>query len=101
VTNVIRTESPSASRLAFAGDWGDLLDEVANARGIEIVVEHFGGAGPRGACVKSVRHACSMAPISASRGGGIRSGWKIFRAKVPLTDAEFQRIANNRARFPC
>jgi predicted TIM-barrel fold metal-dependent hydrolase len=32
-------------------------------------------------------------------GGSILRGWEIFRARVPLTDAEHQRIANNRTRF--
>jgi predicted TIM-barrel fold metal-dependent hydrolase len=32
-------------------------------------------------------------------GGSIRQGWEIFRAKVPLTAAELQQIANNRTRF--
>ena len=32
-------------------------------------------------------------------GGGIRQGWEIFRAKLPLTDAEFRQIAGNRTRF--
>lgn len=32
-------------------------------------------------------------------GGSIRRGWEIFRARVPLTAAEMQRIANNRTRF--
>lgn len=32
-------------------------------------------------------------------GGSIRSGWDIFRTKLPLTRAELRRIASNRARF--
>jgi hypothetical protein len=32
-------------------------------------------------------------------GGSIRRGWEIFRAKVPLTEEEFRRIAENRTRF--
>ena len=32
-------------------------------------------------------------------GGSIRRGWEIFRAKVPLTPAEFRRIVSNRTRF--
>lgn len=32
-------------------------------------------------------------------GGSIRSGWEIFRGKVPLTPAEFQTIAGNRLSF--
>jgi predicted TIM-barrel fold metal-dependent hydrolase len=32
-------------------------------------------------------------------GGGIRQGWEIFRAKVPLTAAELNQIANNLTRF--
>jgi predicted TIM-barrel fold metal-dependent hydrolase len=32
-------------------------------------------------------------------GGSIRRGWEIFRTKVPLTAAELQQIASNRARF--
>lgn len=32
-------------------------------------------------------------------GGSIRSGWDIFRAKLPLTPAEIAIIAGNRARF--
>ena len=32
-------------------------------------------------------------------GGSIRRGWDIFRARVPLTAAELQQIANNRTRF--
>jgi predicted TIM-barrel fold metal-dependent hydrolase len=32
-------------------------------------------------------------------GGSIRSGWEIFRSKVPLTPAEMQQIAGNRTRF--
>jgi predicted TIM-barrel fold metal-dependent hydrolase len=32
-------------------------------------------------------------------GGSIRSGWEIFRSKVPLTDAEFRTIAGNLMRF--
>jgi len=32
-------------------------------------------------------------------GGSIRSGWKIFRQRVPLTDAEFRTIAGNVTRF--
>ena len=32
-------------------------------------------------------------------GGSIRRGWEVFRAKVPLTAAELQQIANNRTRF--
>jgi predicted TIM-barrel fold metal-dependent hydrolase len=32
-------------------------------------------------------------------GGSIRQGWEIFRTRVPLTAAELQQIANNRARF--
>lgn len=32
-------------------------------------------------------------------GGSIREGWEIFRARIPLTPAELQQIANNRTRF--
>jgi predicted TIM-barrel fold metal-dependent hydrolase len=32
-------------------------------------------------------------------GGSIRQGWEIFRTRIPLTAAEHQRIASNRARF--
>ena len=32
-------------------------------------------------------------------GGSIRSGWEIFRQRVPLTDAEFRTIAGNVTRF--
>lgn len=32
-------------------------------------------------------------------GGSIRSGWEIFRTKVPLTEAEIRRIAGNRLSF--
>jgi len=32
-------------------------------------------------------------------GGSIRSGWEIFKTKVPLTAKEMQQIANNRTRF--
>ena len=32
-------------------------------------------------------------------GGSIRSGWEIFRTKIPLTTAELQQIATNRTRF--
>lgn len=32
-------------------------------------------------------------------GGSIRSGWEIFRGRVPLTDAEFRTIAGNVTRF--
>lgn len=32
-------------------------------------------------------------------GGSIRQGWEIFRAKIPLTEAEFQQIAANVTRF--
>jgi predicted TIM-barrel fold metal-dependent hydrolase len=32
-------------------------------------------------------------------GGSIRSGWQIFRERVPLTDAEFRTIAGNVTRF--
>lgn len=32
-------------------------------------------------------------------GGSIRAGWELFRGKVPLTPAELQVIASNRARF--
>jgi predicted TIM-barrel fold metal-dependent hydrolase len=32
-------------------------------------------------------------------GGSIRRGWEIFRTRVPLTAAELQEIASNRARF--
>jgi predicted TIM-barrel fold metal-dependent hydrolase len=32
-------------------------------------------------------------------GGSIRSGWQIFRGRVPLTDAEFRTIAGNVTRF--
>src|SRR5438105_4314547 len=32
-------------------------------------------------------------------GGSIRSGWEIFRERVPLTDAEFWTIAINVTRF--
>jgi predicted TIM-barrel fold metal-dependent hydrolase len=32
-------------------------------------------------------------------GGSIRRGWEIFRSKVPLTEAEFRQIAENRTRF--
>lgn len=32
-------------------------------------------------------------------GGSIRAGWQTFRGKVPLTTAEFERIARNRPRF--
>jgi predicted TIM-barrel fold metal-dependent hydrolase len=32
-------------------------------------------------------------------GGSIRRGWEIFRTRVPLTAAELEQIANNRARF--
>jgi predicted TIM-barrel fold metal-dependent hydrolase len=32
-------------------------------------------------------------------GGSIRSGWEIFRTRVPLTDAEFRTIAGNVTRF--
>ena len=33
-------------------------------------------------------------------GGFIAEGWRIFRTKVPLTDAEWQVIASNRVSFP-
>jgi predicted TIM-barrel fold metal-dependent hydrolase len=36
--------------------------------------------------------------LSAS-GGSIRSGWEIFKGKVPLTPEELQRIAKHRTRF--
>lgn len=32
-------------------------------------------------------------------GGTIRRGWEIFRSRLPLTDAEFRQIADNRPRF--
>jgi predicted TIM-barrel fold metal-dependent hydrolase len=32
-------------------------------------------------------------------GGSMRGEWEIFRARVPLTTAEWQQIANNRTRF--
>jgi hypothetical protein len=32
-------------------------------------------------------------------GGSIRLGREIFRARVPLTDAELERIASNRTGF--
>jgi predicted TIM-barrel fold metal-dependent hydrolase len=32
-------------------------------------------------------------------GGSIRSGWEIFRTRVPLTDAEFRTIAGNVTAF--
>jgi predicted TIM-barrel fold metal-dependent hydrolase len=32
-------------------------------------------------------------------GGSIRSGWQIFRARVPLTETEFRTIAGNVTRF--
>jgi predicted TIM-barrel fold metal-dependent hydrolase len=32
-------------------------------------------------------------------GGSIRSGWEIFRNRVPLTAAEFGTIASNLTRF--
>jgi predicted TIM-barrel fold metal-dependent hydrolase len=32
-------------------------------------------------------------------GGSILKGWEIFRTKVPLTEKEMRRIANNRTRF--
>ncbi len=32
-------------------------------------------------------------------GGSIRSGWQIFRRRVPLSDAEFRTIAGNVTRF--
>ena len=32
-------------------------------------------------------------------GGSVRSGWELFRTKLPLSAAEFQAIANNQTRF--
>jgi predicted TIM-barrel fold metal-dependent hydrolase len=32
-------------------------------------------------------------------GGTVSRGWEIFRTKLPLTEAELQRIMNNRTRF--
>ena len=32
-------------------------------------------------------------------GGSIRRGWEVFRSKVPLTEEEFRRIAENQTRF--
>lgn len=35
----------------------------------------------------------------SSAGGSIASAWQLFRTRLPLTDAEFARIANNRLLF--
>jgi predicted TIM-barrel fold metal-dependent hydrolase len=45
--------------------------------------------------VRRVLYGSDLSPP----GGGIRQGWEIFRARVPLNDAEFQTIMNNRTRF--
>ena len=119
---------------------------VPAAPSIEIVVAHFGGAGPGypaqadevmavfGAAVaredprmrhiyfdvatvvtgetttegaalvaKRVREVGSQRVLYGSDlsppGGSIRSGWEIFRDRVPLTAAEFRTIAGNVTRF--
>jgi predicted TIM-barrel fold metal-dependent hydrolase len=123
------------------------LDKVVPAApDIEIVVAHFGGAGPgypsqaddvmavfaaaaerndprmrnlyfdvativttestaadaalvakriRQVGVKRVLYGSDLTPP----GGSIRSGWDIFRTKVPLTRAETRQLAQNRTRF--
>ena len=58
---------------------------------------------------QAARAASRIREVGASRvlygsdltpaGGSIRRGWEIFRSKVPLTEAEFRRIAENRTRF--
>ena len=45
--------------------------------------------------VKRILYGSDLSPP----GGTIRSGWEIFRAKLPLTAAEFRQIARNRPRF--
>lgn len=119
---------------------------VAVAPSIEIIVGHFGGAGPGYpaqadevmavfaaaverndprmrnvyfdmATVVTPESTPADATLIARRvrqvgvqrvlygsdlnapGGSIRSGWEIFRSRMPLTEAEFQAIAGNVARF--
>ena len=123
------------------------LDKVVPAAsGIEIVVAHFGGAGPGYpeqsdevmavfaaaaerkdarmrnlffdvATIVTEESTPADAALVAQRirqlgptrvlygsdlnppGGSVQKGWEIFRAKVPLTDAEMQQIMNNKTRF--
>ena len=123
------------------------LDKLLpTAPSIEIVVAHFGGAGPGypaqadevmavfGAAeerkdprmrniyfdlatavtaettteeaalvARRVRQVGSQRVLYGSDlsppGGSIRSGWEIFRGRIPLTDAEFRTIGGNVTRF--
>ena len=55
-----------------------------------VVAQRIREVGPR-----RVLYGSDLSPP----GGSIRRGWEIFRARVPLTAAELQQIANNRTRF--
>ena len=55
-----------------------------------VIAQRIRQVGPR-----RVLYGSDLSPP----GGSIRQGWEIFRAKVPLTAAELQQIANNRTRF--
>lgn len=67
----------------------NVTDEMAAAEA-ETVAKRIRQVG-----VKRLLYGSDLSPP----GGSIKRGWEIFRAKVPLTAAEFQQIAGNRTRF--
>jgi predicted TIM-barrel fold metal-dependent hydrolase len=71
-------------------DMATVVTSEATAADVELIAKRIREVG-----VGRVLYGSDLSPP----GGGIREGWEIFEAKVPLTPAELQRIARNRPRF--
>jgi predicted TIM-barrel fold metal-dependent hydrolase len=67
----------------------NVTDDIAPADAA-LVARRIRQLGPR-----RVLYGSDLSPP----GGSIRRGWEIFRARIPLTDAEMRQIAGNRLRF--
>ena len=71
-------------------DVATIVTDEATAADGALVAKRIRQVGP-----KRVLYGSDLMPP----GGSIRSGWEIFRSRVPLTAAELQQIAANRTRF--
>ena len=97
--------TPADELMAVFGEAAQRKDTQMRNVYVDVSGIYFDAATPE----QAARAASRIREVGTSRilygsdltppGGSIRGGWEIFRSKVPLTEEEFRRIAENRTRF--
>lgn len=86
--DAVERNDPRTNNLYFDVS-SNVTDEIT-AADAALVAQRFREVG-----LRRVLYGSDLSAV----GGSIRRAWEIFRAKVPLTAAEFQQLVDNRPRF--